>query len=955
MDGCSHIAESPVRTSTSDRRRIQKGQPDLLFLLESISLIPGNSIIMGRWRGRNRRNNNHRNNSNNNEQDVNNNENDSSGASQSNDDAKNDTSYNLWHHWTTRRDLLRYLRDYRQGCVAFYEEIKQEQMRLLQAEDDDDGDDRAEGDNGGNWNRAPALPTPTTGPTPLAPAAAADVSQVSKSCSNNHKNKTNSSSNNNKEEEVEGVMMMVIIGGVVFPLLGAETFRQRHLILPRVLAGRQRRIVHDCCVEADLFHDSYNNSGEQAVLACIKAGVVGNKSDPQHRTIVISCYADGFDTIAALNNHNTVGQKIEVHTYKPWYYRRRCQGNVQVIAATAVASPQQLLPDDKEIEEDRIVGRLQEAADDDDTPTNSNRTKSRKKKRTPQDEAEEQAVRAIFKLIDQPGDCLRDGRDVLVYDTLHRASLADVDPPQQQHGDDNSPPAWMLVDTAAKMKQCIQELEAAQPSEIAFDVEAYNVSKYTQLTCLLQVTSDAGKEFVIDTLAPGVWDEVHGLASLFANPAIVKVGHSIGGLDAKCLHRDFGIFLVNAFDTYEASKILGLESHGLAAVCAHYGLRDCATYLKLKETYQTCDWRARPLTGPMILYARYDVHYLLQLRWLLMRDMVRSEFWGAATAADGDARTAAAAYEEGKLVAESLARTLVQFDLADDEYGGIITGENGGNLATHEGKKQDIFDFMIPELKARVGYDDDASFKTPMQRDRGDDDVFYTPSSSVRNISVLEFDDDDDDEERSYADITAAKLRLQPLLMSCLSLSQERCRDLWSTHNEPHLKNDLFVSLVKRTKRREVTWTPSNTELYDELYHWRNLVAEEMECLPGFVAPLDFLVSVAWKRPTTEAGMRRITNQLPALLEESEEHRSWLLDLVLRKTLEDGDGVATATVYFYSSLNLPSEEKIVKRDLGISSVEDFSYEGFALKLFVAGTIAFGVIAALLDARRPVRK
>lgn len=76
------------------------------------------------------------------------------------------------------------------------------------------------------------------------------------------------------------------------------------------------------------------------------------------------------------------------------------------------------------------------------------------------------------------------------------------------------------------------------------------------MTCLVQLALNNGKEYVIDSLAPGVWESVGGLAPLFANPDIVKVGHAIGGLDVRCLHRDFGIFVVNAFDTYEAAKCL---------------------------------------------------------------------------------------------------------------------------------------------------------------------------------------------------------------------------------------------------------------------------------------------------------------------------------------------------------------------------------------------------------------
>ena len=92
------------------------------------------------------------------------------------------------------------------------------------------------------------------------------------------------------------------------------------------------------------------------------------------------------------------------------------------------------------------------------------------------------------------------------------------------------------------------------------------------MTCLIQLATNHGKEYVIDPLANDVWDCIHGLAPIFANPNIVKIGHSIGGLDVRCLHRDFGIFIVNAFDTYEAAQVLKLPSKGLAKVCQYYGM-----------------------------------------------------------------------------------------------------------------------------------------------------------------------------------------------------------------------------------------------------------------------------------------------------------------------------------------------------------------------------------------------
>ena len=85
-------------------------------------------------------------------------------------------------------------------------------------------------------------------------------------------------------------------------------------------------------------------------------------------------------------------------------------------------------------------------------------------------------------------------------------------------------------------------------------------------------------------------------------PNIIPFNLSRQGLDARCLHRDFGIFICNVFDTYEAAQVLQLPSHGLAAVCEYYGLTGSAEYSALKVDYQTTDWRYRPLSEKMILY-----------------------------------------------------------------------------------------------------------------------------------------------------------------------------------------------------------------------------------------------------------------------------------------------------------------------------------------------------------------
>jgi len=412
--------------------------------------------------------------------------------------------------------------------------------------------------------------------------------------------------------------------------------------------------------------------------------------------------------------------------------------------------------------------------------------------------------------MDQPSQCLRDEIDDIDFELVENQDLSSMVPPTLVSLDGRQAD-FMFVDSADKMKACIQQLQQEVPTEIAFDLEAYNVSKYTQITCLLQLATKTS-EYVIDPLSPGVWNEIPALGDLFADPKIVKVGHSIGSLDVRCLHRDFGIIVVNAFDTYEAAKVLRLPSLGLAQVCIHYGLRDSERYIKLKDKYQTTDWRVRPLTERMVQYGRYDVHFLLKLRELMIRDLTRDELWDSAIDPD-----------EFREVSERLADTLRKMNQ--------IAADNDGDL-----------DLAMEEL----------------------------------NVDALETSI-----EEKKSRFEAKDLRLQLDLMKVLSCSQERCRSWWSNKDEPPLKNTVFLALQKRADRGKLdSWTPAHKELYLELARWRDLVAEKEACLPGFVSSLDFLVHVALRCPTREAGLRRITLFLPQLLEQQIDYRTELLDVV---------------------------------------------------------------------------
>lgn len=488
-------------------------------------------------------------------------------------------------------------------------------------------------------------------------------------------------------------------------------------------------------------------------------------------------------------------------------------------------------------------------------------------------------------LLDQPGECLRDELDTLDFNELEGLDLSTVPPPYLAKSETiaNNNDDWMLVDSVAKMKQCVKELNEGNLTELAFDLEAYNPSKYTQYTCLIQLSSNHGKEYVIDPLADGVWRAVSELNPIFADPNIVKIGHSISGLDVRCLHRDFGIFLCNVFDTYEAAKVLQLPAHGLANVCEYYGLTQSAEYEALKNQYQTTDWRRRPLSDEMVLYGRYDVHFLIQLRKLMMRDLTYGELF-----LGGEA--------ESRLVAESLAATLQRIQDFEDgvEYETASEGEPN-KLSPWEANENSADD--------ENGLGENSDFARKDIDRRQDQQAFLTPMNSTM------YDDPDrivEDDAKTNKIADAKLLRMQPRLMSVISFSQERCLDMWDNKSEPYYRNSVFISLMQGPKKESrgkhsnhqrvvtIPLTKAQIQLYEELVRLRAYIAKAAESLPGNICSVDDLVHIASGRPTCIDSLRLINYYLPEILRAANDD-SFLdhIFLLTRKSLKL-DGIAVS-------------------------------------------------------------
>lgn len=482
----------------------------------------------------------------------------------------------------------------------------------------------------------------------------------------------------------------------------------------------------------------------------------------------------------------------------------------------------------------------------------------------------EKGKNMIWEMIDQPGRCLRDAHDTMDLQQCRDDTLSTIKPPEL--GDTTT---CLLVDSVELMQQCIQELEDNTPTEIAFDLECYNKRKEQQMTCLIQLATNDGRTYIIDVLGGNggeVWDRVHGLAKFFADRTIVKIGHGIRGLDIQSLQRDFGIFVVNAFDTYEAACVLQLEGKGLATICAHYGLQTSELYNDLKRNYQATDWTKRPLTGPMILYGRYDVHYLIALRRLMMRDLVQS-------AAMPDVPLSLL-YQQSttKSTTVSAKSTLEDMICAFNK-------EDGGK---NEDVSQDVSDMHLENAN------------TSSNTNSND--------AGLSSVTKKHF-------------FRAQDLRMYLGLMQVISKSQENCLKFWSSKPEPPLKNKQFLSLAAQYRKDGRVFTKSQLSLYYKLASWREEVAMEEELLPGMVLSLDYLARVAFHRPSTENGLRKINYTVPRfLVKDNRRYMETLLSFVRDSLLDDnvvGDDL-------YPTFEEFKEQLAKKKMMKLLSIEENS-------------------------------
>ena len=207
------------------------------------------------------------------------------------------------------------------------------------------------------------------------------------------------------------------------------------------------------------------------------------------------------------------------------------------------------------------------------------------------------------------------------YNTIHRlsTSLPNLNStPVLPEPLDSTP--CHLIDDAVQLAAVAARL--ASSPRLALDIEHHSTHTYYGQSCTIQL-SNGHEDFIIDAVAlksriPST------LGPLFTDPNILKIVHG-GGSDALWLLRDFGIRLINIFDTEKCCQVLGYPPGSRSL---KFLLNKFVPDVQVDKSLQMADWRQRPLSKELVDYARSDVHWLLYIADCLGKELGFSDGGG---------------------------------------------------------------------------------------------------------------------------------------------------------------------------------------------------------------------------------------------------------------------------------------------------------------------------------------
>lgn len=173
--------------------------------------------------------------------------------------------------------------------------------------------------------------------------------------------------------------------------------------------------------------------------------------------------------------------------------------------------------------------------------------------------------------------------------------------------------SFRLVETAIELEQLVEEFVRSSATKIAISLINHSYRSFSGYVTVMSISFPvrsavaASCNCLLDTLKLDQRDVNRYIAPIFANPSIVKIFH--GAPDSiKWLQRDFGIYVVNLFDTREAARLLSFPLHTYDSLLKLYS--DATVVHKPLHFY---DWRQRPLTSTLQNVAMDRATYLLQI------------------------------------------------------------------------------------------------------------------------------------------------------------------------------------------------------------------------------------------------------------------------------------------------------------------------------------------------------
>ncbi len=165
-----------------------------------------------------------------------------------------------------------------------------------------------------------------------------------------------------------------------------------------------------------------------------------------------------------------------------------------------------------------------------------------------------------------------------------------------------------VTDTEAGLAEVCARV-AAGTGPVALDAERASGYRYSNRAYLVQLRREGSGSALVDPIAFG---SMAPLAEAIGDAEWILHAAS---QDLPCL-ADIGLRPTSLFDTELAGRLLGYPRVGLAT------LVETLLGHRLKKEHSAVDWSTRPLPKPWLEYAALDVEVLLELREVLLAELV---------------------------------------------------------------------------------------------------------------------------------------------------------------------------------------------------------------------------------------------------------------------------------------------------------------------------------------------